>query len=86
MIALPFSPWHPFLKFSKKKFEKEISYREGNMKKSELIRLRQDNVPKGVSQAVPAMIAEAKGAWVRDVEGKEFLDFSGGIGVLNVPD
>jgi 4-aminobutyrate aminotransferase/(S)-3-amino-2-methylpropionate transaminase len=30
------------------------------------------------------MIGEAKGALVWDVEGKEFLDFSGGIGVLNV--
>lgn len=54
------------------------------MNKADLIKVRQDNVPRGVSQLLPAMIAEAKGAWVRDVEGKEFLDFSGGIGVLNV--
>lgn len=54
------------------------------MKKSDLLKLRQDNVPKGVSQALPAMIAEAKGAIAIDVDGKEFLDFSGGIGVLNV--
>jgi 4-aminobutyrate aminotransferase-like enzyme len=30
------------------------------------------------------MIAEGEGVVVRDVERKEFLDFSGGIGVLNV--
>lgn len=54
------------------------------MKKSDLIKLRQDHVAKGVYQSIPAMIAEAKGVWVRDVEGKEFLDFSGGIGVVNV--
>ena len=54
------------------------------MNKSELIELRQANVPKGVSALLPAMIAEAKGVSVRDVEGREFLDFSGGIGVLNV--
>jgi 4-aminobutyrate aminotransferase/(S)-3-amino-2-methylpropionate transaminase len=54
------------------------------MKKLDLIKLRQDNVPKSVSQALPAMIAEAKGVLAIDVEGKEFLDFSGGIGVLNV--
>jgi len=54
------------------------------LKKDDLIKMRQDHVPRGVSQTLPAMIAEAKGAIVRDVEGKEFLDFSGGIGVLNV--
>ncbi len=54
------------------------------MKKSDLIKLRQDHVAKGVYQSIPAMIAEAKGVLVRDVEGKEFLDFSGGIGVVNV--
>jgi 4-aminobutyrate aminotransferase / (S)-3-amino-2-methylpropionate transaminase / 5-aminovalerate transaminase len=54
------------------------------MNKSDLIRLRQEHVARGVSQTIPAMIASAKGAVVRDVEGREFLDFSGGIGVLNV--
>jgi 4-aminobutyrate aminotransferase / (S)-3-amino-2-methylpropionate transaminase / 5-aminovalerate transaminase len=54
------------------------------MNKADLIKLRQEHVARGVSQTIPAMIAEAKGAVVRDVEGKEFLDFSGGIGVLNV--
>lgn len=54
------------------------------MNKTELVKLRQDHVAKGVYTFLPAMIAEAKGAVVRDVEGKEFLDFSGGIGVLNV--
>ncbi len=54
------------------------------MRKAELIDLRQEHVARGVSQFIPAMIEEAKGVVVRDVEGKEFLDFSGGIGVLNV--
>lgn len=54
------------------------------MNKNDLIKLRQDHVARGVYQAIPAMIREAKGVWVKDVEGKEFLDFSGGIGVLNV--
>jgi 4-aminobutyrate aminotransferase/(S)-3-amino-2-methylpropionate transaminase len=52
--------------------------------KADLLKIRQEHVPKGVSQLVPAMIGEAKGALVWDVEGKEYLDFSGGIGVLNV--
>ena len=54
------------------------------MKKSELLKLRQEQVPRGVNQFIPAMIAEAKGVQVKDVEGREFLDFSGGIGALNV--
>lgn len=54
------------------------------MKKEELIKLRQENVPRGLNQLLPAMLAEAKGVVARDVEGKEFLDFSAGIGVLNV--
>ncbi len=54
------------------------------MRKEDLIRLRQDHVARGVNQFIPAMISEAKGVAVRDVEGREFLDFSGGIGVLNV--
>ncbi len=53
------------------------------MDKSQLTKLREEHVAKGVSQLLPAMIAEAKGVRVRDVDGKEYLDFSGGIGVLN---
>ncbi len=54
------------------------------MGKEDLIKMRQDHVARGVNQFIPAMVAEAKGVVVRDVEGREFLDFSGGIGVLNV--
>ncbi len=54
------------------------------MAKTDLIKMRQDNVARGVNQFIPAMVAEAKGVIVKDVEGREFLDFSGGIGVLNV--
>ncbi len=54
------------------------------MEKADLTKLRKENVANGVYTPIPAMLAEGKGAWVRDVEGKEFLDFSGGIGVLNV--
>lgn len=54
------------------------------MKKEELIKLRQENVPRGLNQLLPAVVAEAKGTVARDVEGKEFLDFTSGIGVLNV--
>ena len=42
------------------------------MNKADLIKVRQDHVPRGVSQLLPAMIAEAKGVVVRDVEGRNF--------------
>jgi len=54
------------------------------VKKEELIKLRQENVPRGLNQLLPAVVAEAKGTVARDVEGKEYLDFTSGIGVLNV--
>jgi len=54
------------------------------MKKADLIKLREENVAKGIYTSIPAMLAEGRGVLVKDVEGKEFLDFSGGIGVLNV--
>ncbi|MGB9700487.1 MAG: 4-aminobutyrate--2-oxoglutarate transaminase [Thermodesulfobacteriota bacterium] len=54
------------------------------MKREEIIKLRQENVPRGLNQLLPAVVAEAKGTVARDVEGKEFLDFTSGIGVLNV--
>jgi len=57
---------------------------EGQKSKADLIKLRQDHVARGVNQFIPPMVAEAKGVVVKDVDGKEFLDFSGGIGVLNV--
>ena len=54
------------------------------MKKAELSKIRQENVARGVYTSLPAFLNEAKGVTARDVEGKEYLDFSGGIGVLNV--
>jgi 4-aminobutyrate aminotransferase/(S)-3-amino-2-methylpropionate transaminase len=46
--------------------------------------LREQYVPRGVATTVPAFIAQADGARVRDVEGKEFIDFAAGISVLNL--
>src|SRR5687767_11707875 len=45
---------------------------------------RTENVARGVATAHPLMVARAEGARVWDVEGREYLDFVGGIGVLNV--
>lgn len=46
--------------------------------------LRQEHVAQGPANITPAVIKEAKGAVMTDVDGKEFIDFAGGIGVNNV--
>jgi 4-aminobutyrate aminotransferase/(S)-3-amino-2-methylpropionate transaminase len=38
----------------------------------------------GVSNLHPLFIAKAKGALLTDVEGREYIDSAGGIGVNNV--
>lgn len=49
-----------------------------------LLDAREQNVPRGVVTAHPLVIERAKGSEVWDVEGNRYLDFVGGIGVLNV--
>ncbi len=41
-------------------------------------------VPRGVAHSLPVFAASATGARVTDVDGNVFLDFAGGIGVMNV--
>ncbi len=47
-------------------------------------KLRNENVPQGPANITPAYIAKASGATMTDLEGKEYIDFAGGIGVNNV--
>lgn len=49
-----------------------------------LTRLREQYVPRGVATTVPFFVAHAQGARLRDVEGREFIDFAAGISVLNL--
>lgn len=49
-----------------------------------LLAERERHVPRGVLTAHPVVVARAEGAYIWDVEGKRYLDFVGGIGVLNV--
>ncbi|WP_312242946.1 4-aminobutyrate--2-oxoglutarate transaminase [Pantoea sp.] len=49
-----------------------------------LLDAREQNVPRGVATAHPLVIERARGSEVWDVEGNRYLDFVGGIGVLNV--
>jgi 4-aminobutyrate aminotransferase/(S)-3-amino-2-methylpropionate transaminase len=50
----------------------------------QLMALRKKHVPAGVSLLNPAFIAHAQGAIMTDVDGRELIDFAGGIGVNNV--
>jgi len=51
---------------------------------AELIARREKSVPRGVSTAHPIVAASASGATIRDLDGIEYLDFAGGIGVHNI--
>jgi 4-aminobutyrate aminotransferase / (S)-3-amino-2-methylpropionate transaminase / 5-aminovalerate transaminase len=48
------------------------------------LKRRQANVAHGVLTAHPVLLARAAGARVWDIDGREFVDLVGGIGVLNV--
>ncbi len=49
-----------------------------------LLQMRNRNIPKGAFNVTPAFIREARGAVLIDTEGRELIDFAGGIGVNNV--
>ena len=49
-----------------------------------LMTRRHAAVPRGISHATPVFAASADGARVTDVDDNVFLDFAGGIGVMNV--
>jgi len=50
----------------------------------ELNKVRDKHVPRGVFNTLPLFVEEAGGAIIKDVDGKEYIDFAGGIGVENV--
>ena len=49
-----------------------------------LMERRHRAVSSGIGIATPIMAQEAKGALLTDVDGNTFIDFGGGIGVMNV--
>ncbi len=46
--------------------------------------LREKVIPSGHASATACYVHRAKGARIWDIEGKEFIDFAGGIAVMNV--
>ncbi len=53
-------------------------------KSQEWMQRRRAAVPRGVAHATTIFAARAEGSVLEDVDGNRFLDFAGGIGVLNV--
>src|SRR5487761_591428 len=51
---------------------------------AELTELRAKYVPRGITTAHPLVADRAKGSELWDVGGKRYVDFAGGIGVMNV--
>ena len=51
---------------------------------AEIARRRAQSVPRGVGCVHPIAVDRATGARIWDVEGREYIDFVGGIGVLNM--
>lgn len=54
------------------------------MNSEKYLQMRQTSVPKGPANITPAIISHASGAIMTDVDGRDFIDFAGGIGVNNV--
>ncbi len=49
----------------------------------QLLEWKNSVVARGISNSVPIFVDKAKGAVVEDVDGNTYIDFYGGIGVLN---
>ena len=53
-------------------------------KSRELLARRQEFVARGVSSTMNVFAAKADGAIIEDVDGNRYIDFAGGIGVMNI--
>ncbi len=51
---------------------------------AELTELRRRYLPRGLTSSHPLVVDRARGAELWDVEGRRYVDFAGGIGVMNV--
>ncbi|BCH29887.1 4-aminobutyrate transaminase [Mesorhizobium sp. L-8-10] len=53
------------------------------MSNTELQQRRTSAVPRGIATAYPKFVARAEGSELWDIDGKRYIDFAGGIAVLN---
>ncbi len=56
----------------------------GHLSNEELLKLRSDYISGGVGSVTTQFVESARGAILRDVDGNEFIDFAGGIAVMNI--
>ncbi|AHG48990.1 4-aminobutyrate aminotransferase (plasmid) [Rhizobium leguminosarum bv. trifolii CB782] len=57
---------------------------ETELKTASFLSRRKESIPRGIVTAHPVVAARAKGSELWDVDGRRYLDFVGGIGVLNI--
>lgn len=53
-------------------------------KAAEIIERRKKSTPSAIGCAYPVVIKRGEGAMIEDVDGNKFLDWIGGVGVLNI--
>jgi len=58
--------------------------RNESMSNADLLTRRQKAIPRGPFNVAPIFAERAEGATLWDVDGNEYIDFCGGIGVVNV--
>ncbi len=64
---------------------KELNQLSGRGPKSEALYARKEQVlPRAISSLAPFMMKEGRGAIIHDVDGRRYLDLTGGWGCLNV--
>lgn len=51
---------------------------------ADLLALKERYIPTAYQQHHPMIATSGEGAWISDSEGRRYLDFAGGIGVLNI--
>jgi 4-aminobutyrate aminotransferase / (S)-3-amino-2-methylpropionate transaminase / 5-aminovalerate transaminase len=56
----------------------------GTVTNQDLSDRRKETISTGVGNATLKFVESAEGAIIRDVEGREFIDFAGGIGAMNI--
>jgi len=63
--------------------QESVMHREPHLNNAALMARRLAALPLGLGQAFEIFVERAEGAQVWDVEGRRYLDFAGGIAVLN---
>jgi 4-aminobutyrate aminotransferase/(S)-3-amino-2-methylpropionate transaminase len=63
---------------------RDVSHGVPGGKSEELLKRRDAAVPRAVFNTAPIFVESGEGATVTDVDGNTFIDFAGGLGVLNV--